>query len=251
MKPKVSVITVCYNAEKTIENTILSIINQSYNNIEYIIIDGKSTDNTLTLIKKYQSSIDTIISEPDKGIYDAMNKGIKKATGEIISIVNADDFLNVHSIKNVVNFYLNNNRPDIIYGNINFIKDKINFSIKPLPNIKGFNYKKMPVCHPAMFVTSELYTRVGTYDISYKNASDYEFVLRCIKEGVTFKYFNEVLSNMRAGGASENYMLSLLETKEINIKYGLNKGFANIILLYSIFKRFIKGGLFKIVNKIR
>ena len=119
--PLISIITVSYNAVKTIEDTILSVINQTYPNIEYIIIDGGSTDGTLDIIKKYQDKITYWVSEPDKGIYDAMNKGIAKANGELIGIINADDWYELDAVQNVV-LEFNNTRPAIYHGGLNIVK---------------------------------------------------------------------------------------------------------------------------------
>ncbi|WP_255257924.1 glycosyltransferase family 2 protein [Priestia megaterium] len=242
-------VTVCYNAQDTIEDTILSVMNQTYKNIEYIIIDGNSTDSTLSIVNKYKEFINCIVSEPDKGIYDAMNKGIQKASGELICLVNADDFLEKQAVEKVVATFLTDTNIDVIYGDINYIDQNSLYRINSSRDLYKFNYKKMPICHPAMFVRKRIYQSLGLYDLSYKNAADYEFVLRCIKNDISFKYLNEILSNMRYGGASENYLLTLKETKNINISYGLSKSVANIIYTISITKRYIRSKIMS-SNKI-
>ncbi|MDO4190908.1 MAG: glycosyltransferase, partial [Bacteroidales bacterium] len=130
--PLVSIITVCFNAEKTIEQTIQSVINQTYSNIEYIIIDGKSTDSTLNIVSKYKDNIATIISEPDNGIYDAMNKGIKLSSGELIGIINADDWYEKDAVKIMVNKYLSTENKDnsLYYGMIRIWKNNKEYCVR-------------------------------------------------------------------------------------------------------------------------
>ena len=222
--PKISIITVCFNSAKTIRDTIESVINQTYQNIEYIIIDGGSTDGTIDIIKEYEPYIAKWVSETDNGIYDAMNKGIKMATGEIIGLVNSDDQLESDALALVISEYLKNKSADIIYGNMQFIVDKsFNYIITSVKNVReDFIYGKMPVCHPATFVTRKVYQSVGVFRTEYRNAGDYEFILRCIKNNTTFLYVNEVLTNMYSGGVSTDYKTTFKETREINILYGCN-----------------------------
>ncbi|MEN9742668.1 MAG: hypothetical protein RLZZ65_473 [Bacteroidota bacterium] len=227
---KVSIITVVYNGVSTIEDTIKSIKSQTYNNIEYIIIDGGSTDGTLEVIEKYSEDISKLVSEKDNGIYDAMNKGVKIATGEIIGILNADD---VYSDKNVIDRILNEfiNNPDleVIYSDLEYV-DKNNFqkvirywkSCAYYP--KFFKHGHVPP-HPTLFVHRKIYEDFGVYDSSLKVAADYEFMLRIFtsKQPIKSKYISIVLVKMRVGGESnksiKNILRGNLEIYRAWIKY--------------------------------
>lgn len=176
-KPLISVVTVSYNAVETIEQTILSVINQTYQNIEYIIIDGGSMDGTIDIIKKYEDRITYWISEPDCGIYDAMNKGIVKANGEWIIFMNAGDcFTNSHCINNIFSNHIDDN-VYMIYGDINYIKnDKIEH-IKALPT--NCIMHRMPCSHQAMFVRKSFNDIL--FNLKYTVAAEYEIIHRILK----------------------------------------------------------------------
>jgi glycosyltransferase involved in cell wall biosynthesis len=224
MNPLVSVITVTYNAEKYLEHTILSIVNQTYTNIEYIIIDGKSTDKTTSIIEQYSDIVSTWLSEPDNGIYDAMNKGIILSHGELIGILNAGDFYQPDAIEKIVNAYLNNFPTDtgIFHGNINyywengiFFKEK-----KANPDISVL-YKKNNIFHPTFFVTKSTYEKNGLFDLHYKIAADMDFAMRNYTKGIQFIYLDNVITNFRMGGIStKQNRQSLQERFEIIRKYG-------------------------------
>lgn len=213
--PLISVITVCYNAEKELEQTILSVINQTYKNIEYIIIDGGSSDSSIDIIKKYNSKISYWISESDNGIYDAMNKGIKIATGIYISFMNAGDcFYSLTTIEEISK-YLSINRPDIIYGNANFIyewgmKMKIPYPIETLN-------KRMAFCHLASLVKTTL-MKQELFDTSFKISSDYNFLYHQFKARKQFLYIPICIANFDAvfGISSRNYFLARKENAIIN-----------------------------------
>lgn len=199
-QPKVSIITVCYNSVATIQKTIESVVNQTYRNIEYIIIDGNSDDGTLDIIKRYEDLITFWSSEPDKGIYDAMNKGIKAASGEIVGIINSDDWYFHEAVEIVVNSF-EESRAEVVYGDILQIYPN-NISIQSkLENIDKLNYK-MVISHPATFVKREVYNRLGGFNLKYEIAADYELMLRFYKAGVLFKYINTKLAYFRIGGKS-------------------------------------------------
>lgn len=220
----VSIITVTYNSEQTLEDTIQSIINQSYKNIEYIIIDGGSTDNTLNIIEKYKQHISYWISEPDKGIYDAMNKGIQKAKGELIGIINSDDWYEKDIISTVVSKYKKYGDNCIYHGNIKFHYNNglIEWK-KPQLNLNKF-YRGTILFHPTFFVPKKLYTRIGLFDIKFKIAADYDFMIRSYKEGIKYIYIDKYISNMRAGGEStQKAILGYKETAVIANKAGLKK----------------------------
>ena len=175
----ISVITVCFNSEKTIERTLKSMLGQTYSNYEYLIIDGKSTDHTLEILQKYEPLFGgkmKIYSEPDKGIYDAMNKGIQKASGELIGIVNSDDYYETDALEIMaIEFEKIVNPYAVLYGfQRNFEGEK---------EIKTFLYhhdylKQQMITHPTCFVTPKVYQDMGLFDLDYKSSADYEFMLR-------------------------------------------------------------------------
>ena len=230
---RISLITITYNSDKTLIDTINSVRNQTYNNIEYIIVDGGSKDQTLKIIDDNKDIVTHFISEPDKGIYDAMNKGVNLATGDIVGILNSDDFYaNNDVISKVVNQF--NDNVDGVYADLNYV-DPID-TTKTIRVWKSGNYiegsfKKgwMPP-HPTFFVKKEVYNDFGGYSIKLKSAADYEFMLRVIhKEKIRISYLPETIVMMRAGGLSnaslKNRIKANREDREAwrmnNIKPGL------------------------------
>jgi len=200
---KITIITVCFNSEKTIIDTLESMYQQSLQDYEYIIIDGKSTDKTLEIIKNYQSKFRDrlrVISEPDKGLYDAMNKGIQLSSGDIIGILNSDDWYENNALEIVRDFF-GNSETDILAGKMKLVTyDKKFIRICKNKEICANIYKSMPVNHPATFVKRDVYKEIGLFDISYKLSADYDFVYRAYVNNKKFDYCEEVLSNMRLGG---------------------------------------------------
>src|SRR5690606_12044873 len=179
--PLVSIITVSFNSSETIENTILGTLNQTYDNLEYIIVDGASSDKTLDIIKKYEGSFKEknifykYISEPDKGIYDAMNKGIRMCSGELIGIINSDDWYEANAVENIVVTYLDNKDVDIFHGLLRYISYD-----GQLDSISGHHSRllhRTMIEHPTCFVKSECYLRIGLFDSNYRSAADYEWML--------------------------------------------------------------------------
>ena len=220
--PLVSVITIVYNAASTLERTIQSVLNQNYKNIEYIIIDGASTDGSLDIIERYKSHLSYFVSEKDSGIYEAMNKGVKKAKGEIIGILNSDDWYNESAIKTAVEMFKDSS-VEIAYGNA-----LMYYPNEPLRERRLFNagipleamWYCMAIAHPATFVRSSVYAKMGLFDESFKIAGDYEFILRCYASGIKFKKTEEVLTNFTDGGYSiRNFVLCNQETIKINMDY--------------------------------
>ena len=196
-KPLITIITITYNAELTIENTILSIINQTYSNIEYIIIDGGSTDGTIDIIKKYENKISKWISEPDKGIYDAMNKGIKMATGEWINFMNAGDtFYHTNTIDMV--FSNNVSNYDVVYGGVNMKYE--NFDKTVWPKHKISRNHPMPFNHQSVFVRTTLY-KMNLFDTTYRYAADYNFFCKIYKIA-RYKEIDQIIANYSVDGVS-------------------------------------------------
>ena len=216
---KVSIITVCYNSEETIEDTIKSVQSQSYANIEYIVIDGKSKDNTNTIVSKYEDTVSIHISEVDNGLYDAMNKGIRLATGDVIGVLNSDDILESDDIiQRLVNSI---GTSDGIYGDIGFYSEH-DFSIKKRHySSKGFTKEKfargMMPAHPSFYAKKECYERAGLYRTDFKIASDFDMVLRIFSLADTsFIYLEQEIVKMRLGGVSTSgFMSNYTLNKEI------------------------------------
>ena len=201
MNPKISVITISYNSAKTIEKTIQSVINQDYDNLEYIIIDGKSQDGTIDIIKKYEDKIAYWVSEPDKGISDAFNKGISAATGEIVGSVNSDDQYLPGALKAIADNY--DPTVDVYRGEILIHDDIKNVEYTYQPSMKfGLLPIKVNVCHLPTFITKKAYEKYGTYSTEFKLAMDLDLLRRFYRAGARFKKVDMVLGRFNVGGVS-------------------------------------------------
>ena len=214
--PLITIVTVVRNGEKTLEQTILSVINQTYKNIEYIIIDGASIDGTLDIIKKYEEKIDFWVSEPDKGIYDAMNKGIGLATGGFIALLNSDDWYELNACEIIVN-KINEIDADVYYGMVRMVDDKGDTFF-----IHAFTEKMLcrgTIAHPACFIKNNIY-KLYRYDIKYKLAADYDFVIRLKNNNFNFFFIEKIIVNFRLGGLSDS-KLAQIEENDIRWKYRL------------------------------
>ena len=219
---KVSIITATYNSAETINVCLSSVLNQSYNNIEYIIVDGGSSDSTISVIEKEVERNANIIfkSEPDKGIYDALNKGVQRATGDIVGFVHSDDFLADSTIIGKIVDKFNSEKVDGVYGDLHYVAfdntDKIirNWVSEPF-NKKLLKKGWMPA-HPTLFLKKQIYDTYGSFSLNYKIAADYDFILRIFKqERLTFFYLNETIIKMRVGGVSNNSLKNIIQkTKE-------------------------------------
>ena len=238
--PLITVVTVVRNGEKTIEQTILSVINQTYTNVEYIVIDGASTDNTLGIIRKYEDRIDYWISEPDKGIYDAMNKGIGLATGDYIALLNSDDWYEQDTCEIIAN-KINELKADIYYGLIRDIDKQSNKTMRIIGSeIHTINYYMIP--HQTCFVSKEMYTKFK-YDINYKFASDYDFIIKIYKSNASFYFIEKIMTNCRTDGISSS-MICSIEKLDIRKKYNfisLNKYYIKkiFVIINYIYTKFI------------
>ena len=210
---KVSIITVCFNAEKFLAETIESVLSQNYKEVEYIVIDGLSTDSSIKIINKYRNKISYFVSERDNGMYDAMNKGLAIATGDIIGILNAGDvYFNDSVISEVVQKISNK---DALYADLNYVKENNVLEIvrswkSGIFNLKSFKFGWMPP-HPTLFVRKSKYLEFGNYRIDYKTAADYELMLRLFyKNNCSAAYLNKVIVNMRTGGVSNSKLSNRL-----------------------------------------
>ena len=216
MKKKITVITPTFNSANTILANLASVKNQKYKNLEHIIIDNKSVDGTLNLIKKQNDKRIKIVSEQDNGIYDAINKGIKLAKGEIISILHSDDkYYNNHTLLNIINNFEDRNI-DIIYGDLLYTKknnlNKIIRYWKSTNYIEGMFFKGWSPPHPSFFVKKKIYQKFGLYSTKIGNPADIELMYRFLElKKVNNKYINKILIKMRYGGKSNKNFFEILK----------------------------------------
>ncbi len=232
---KVSIITVCLNSEKTIQQTIESVNNQNYKLLEHIFIDGLSNDNTVNIIKKNMKSNYSLISEKDNGIYDAMNKGIKLAKGDIILILNSDDiFYDNFSLSNVIDTFKKNNDLDLVYGDIIITKNRQIIRNWIVGEFKKDSFLKgWCPAHPAFVVKKSTYLKYGMFDLKYKSAADLEIMYRFLnKYNCKYEYCNKILINMRAGGKSNENILNIFSQNIENVNIFKNDKSFNIIKFF-------------------
>lgn len=238
--PLISIITVVYNGVKTIEQTIQSVIRQPYKNKEYIIIDGGSTDGTVDLIRKYETSLSYWVSEPDKGIYDAMNKGIARAKGELIGIINADDWYDENVFEEIVKYYKETGSGKVIHGLLR------NFMDEEFYSMVGNSIRRLRfdmIQHPTCFIPKTIYETFGVYDTSYKYSGDYDLILRFVNSGVKFCFVERPIVNFRLGGIS-SIPQAEIEMFKVRVKHHLiskTEGNLRIFLvqIFHIAKRFL------------
>lgn len=231
---KISIITVSYNSDKTIKDTFDSILKQTYVKLEYIVIDGKSKDKTIDIIKEYEQKFFNKkiefkwISEKDNGLYDAMNKGIKMATGDYIGILNSDDFYFDEIVIEKVSKALENNKTDSLYANLYYVDenniDKIVRNWKSRDYHGGLFEEGWQIAHPTFFVKKEVYDKYGLFNLDFKIAADYEIILRFIKKHkISTRFLDEYLIKMRLGGESNQNMKNIIKgNKEIYRAWVIN-----------------------------
>lgn len=246
-KPLISIITIVFNGEKYIEKTIRSVIYQNYDNVEYIIIDGLSSDSTLDIIKKYENQIDYWVSEKDKGISDAFNKGIRCSTGEIIAMINADDY---YADSNVFKTLISNlNNSEIYFANMKMLYENKKIILKLKSSKNG--YKNLlratfnDLYHPSMFQRKSVFKTMGLFDTNVRLAMDFEFYLRALLCNKKFYYIDKYFSVMRYGGVTNNSIyFSRKEVLKIYRKY-VKVNLYYLIRLFSLIKLYIRYKLFK------
>jgi glycosyltransferase involved in cell wall biosynthesis len=238
-KPLISIITVVFNGGLTLEDTILSVLEQTYSNIEYIIIDGGSNDNTLEIIQKYDAELDFWISEGDEGIYDAMNKGIKLATGDYIGILNSDDFFsNPQVIKKIAERFLTK-KIDVVFSQLDVVDNNNSLRVLRKYRVKVFSIFMLRIgvmpAHPTFYCRKSCYQKLGPtlYRTDYKIASDFELLLRLLlTQNVSWSYIAETTVIMRSGGVSSANMKSrLILNREIIQACKENGIYTNILML--------------------
>lgn len=210
---KISIITVCFNSAKTIEGTIKTVAGQTYPDIEYIIIDGGSTDDTLSILNNYNEIINILVSEPDDGLYDAMNKGINLATGDIIGLINSDDlFCDPDAIKKVAKVFKNDKNLESVYADLFYVnqKDVNKISRRWVTGVqRKFKYGWHPA-HPTFYIKKTIYDKFGLFDLSFRLAADFEIMLRFLdKYKISTYYLKEPLVKMRLGGETNKSLKNI------------------------------------------
>lgn len=244
---KISLITVSFNSSATIKDTFDSVLAQTYPNIEYIVVDGKSSDNTVEIIKEYESRFNGRmhwLSQPDKGLYDAINKGIKMATGDIVGVIHSDDFYNLNSIiEQVVNTFLRKKEIEVIYGDLHFVKSENLTKTVRYYSSKRFNPKQfkrgfMPA-HPTFFTYKNNFEKIGYYKTNYTIAADFELLLRFLfVHKLSYQYLPLNMITMRMGGLStRSYKSNILLNKEIIRACRENGVYTNFLFVYSKYFR--------------
>ena len=205
MSPKVSIITVTYNSRKTIEDSILSVLSQDYGNIEYIVVDGQSNDGTTAIIKQHLSKIAVYLSEPDNGIYDAMNKGLELATGDIIATLNSDDVYASQTIVSRMVEFMQKNVLEAAYGDLDYIASDNSGNVKRFWKAgeykKGAFYHGWVIPHPTFFCRKQVFEKYGYFNDTFQVAADFELLLRFIeRHQIKVGYLPKVIVKMRTRG---------------------------------------------------
>ncbi len=235
---KITIITVVYNNKSTISRAIESVLSQNYSNIEYIIIDGASTDGTIDIINTYKNRISKIISEKDKGIYDAMNKGIEIATGDVVGILNSDDsYIDENSVSEIAKTFENYNT-DSVFADVIMVKEHDQNAIVRYYSAKKFKlwhfrFGHMPG-HATFFAKRELFDKLGKYDTRYRISADFDLLLRFLfVHRISYKYIPKVLVKMSLGGISTQGFSSIKQMNlELKDSLKKNKVKSNIIMIY-------------------
>lgn len=235
---KVTIITATFNSSKTIQDTILSLESQTYNNIEYIIVDGNSKDNTLDIINEYSTRVSTVICEPDKGIYDALNKGISAATGDVIGFLHSDDILAYpDAITDIVSKFSEGNF-DAVYADLEYVsQDNTNHVVRKWKsgeyNVSKLKYGWMPP-HPSFYMKRSRYIEWGVFNLNYKISADYDSLLRYLwVHKAKAVYLPRVLTKMRVGGISNRSLKNIIQKsrEDVNV-IKMNGLFWPIALLF-------------------
>jgi len=213
---KISVITACYNSEATIRETIKSVLSQTGADLEYLVVDGRSTDRTLEKLKPFRDRIDLVISEPDRGMYDAMNKGVARATGDIIAILNSDDIYADSTVLEAAVACFEKNKTEVVYGDLHYVaQDDLEKTVR---DWKSGDYRDglfksgWHPPHPSFFVRRSVYEEFGGFNLELRIAADFEFMLRVLyKHKCSVVYLPEVLVKMRMGGTSNRSIANIIK----------------------------------------
>ena len=239
---KISVITATFNSGKTVRDTIESVLRQTYKDIEYIIVDGQSKDDTLEIVRSYESQFGErirYVSEPDKGIYDAMNKGIAMATGDVVGILNSDDFYTSNNVLEQVAKTLSDTNIDAVYGDVHYVNDDhldkcVRYYTSRPFHRSWMRFGFMPA-HPSFYCRRSVYERYGTFDLSYKVAADFENLLRLIfVHRIRTRYIAKDFVTMRTGGASSSGLRSHKQIMQDHLKALRQNGVYSSLLLLAL-----------------
>ena len=237
----ISIITVAYNNKNGLKETIKSVINQTYRNFEFVIIDGGSNDGSKELLESYSSQIDFWVSEPDKGIYNAMNKGIRKASGEYLIFMNSGDRFSANDILEKITPHFNNE--DIVYGNAYYeLENRKKYEYKIPSKITIGSLLKEPICHQSAFFRKELFEKYGLYDENNKIASDWTFMMDIfVHHNISQKYINEFISIFeKTGISSTNNNLGVGEQKKY-LADNVSEEVQNMALYFDEYSKFYNG----------
>lgn len=239
---KISVITATFNSGKTVRDTIESVLRQTYKDIEYIIVDGQSKDDTLEIVRSYESQFGErirYVSEPDKGIYDAMNKGIAMATGDVVGILNSDDFYTSNNVLEQVAKTLSDTNIDAVYGDVHYVNDAhldkcVRYYTSRPFHRSWMRFGFMPA-HPSFYCRRSVYERYGTFDLSYKVAADFENLLRLIfVHRIRTRYIAKDFVTMRTGGASSSGLRSHKQIMQDHLRALRQNGVYSSLLLLAL-----------------
>lgn len=242
---KISVVTVVYNGENSIERTINSVLNQEEADIEYIVVDGASTDSTMDIVQKYKRDISHIVSEPDRGIYDAMNKGLKLANGDIVTFLNSDDWYEVNVLKFIADAFENRDI-DILCANARMIGEYGSWIRKAELNRKNI-IRQLPTSHQAIFATRRWFEKIGGFNTKYIVSADYEWVTRSITGGCRIEMLPVLVVNFLLGGMSSKFAeINREEIRNIAMQYytgtSLEKGMKRYYLFEDLLHKSRKEG---------
>lgn len=222
MKKLITIITICYNAEKEVVRTLRSVVSQLTSEIEYIVIDGGSLDSSVSKIKEYSHKIDILISKKDKGVYDAYNKGIKLSNGKYLMFLNAGDFLSKNSISNIVK-KIKNSESKIFYSKVNIYDENLNLSYVKKSQKRFFPFWLMqPYSTPSLVINKDIFIKYGNFDLMLSTIADYDFIIRLIMNNETFEEIDFITSNFVRGGVSDTKFDSdqrLIMFKKNNLSY--------------------------------
>lgn len=250
----ISVITVSYNSELTIRDTIESVLSQTRTGFEYIIIDGASKDSTLQIIKSYKELFENKgidynwISEPDQGIYDAMNKGVRLSKGNVVSFINSDDWYGKDTIDSVLKVFESIEEVDLVYGNMTMIKEDGKGSVLKTPKPLSMLFKEQSLYFPSVFIGRHiLENKQPPFDLNYRLASDYRFLLKNFLDGRKFYFLGENLSFYRLGGSTtQQIRKSWKEVENIQIEFGRNRFLAKL----NYYEKIVKRKILKAINRL-
>tara|TARA_B100000989_G_scaffold192212_1_gene144914 strand:- start:5283 stop:6047 length:765 start_codon:yes stop_codon:yes gene_type:complete len=232
MEPLITVITVCFNSEKTIINCLESVNSQTFKNYEHLIIDGNSSDKTVEIIKNFNNEKIRLISEKDDGIYDAMNKGLKNSRGKILGILNSDDMFYSNRSLEIISKNLEDEKVDAVYGDLLIVNNLIEKKPKRFYSSKYFSNESFKKCvmppHATFYFRKKFLIKIGYFDLSYSVSSDFDFVLRCLViHKLKAKYINRVLVIMSSGGFSNRGLKSFYQKNRDMFKSARSHGLEN------------------------